>query len=171
MANNLDYYYDVNETVYASSSIGAATITSGGTYQLDLGLQDLTDLSGQSTIFVNKVRFKVMGTALNGTGTGQGYSYGDMVCGIIPSDLLNTDFDLLSMYQDYKAWPLKMGKDFYYQRTDGFMNSGFRMSYTYSPRKALLLNREQSLVLCLTDRFGENIQFNASITAQFKRGD
>ena len=171
MATNLDYYYDVNETIYASSSIGAATTLAGSTYQLDLGLQDLTDLSGQSSVFVNKVRFKVIGTALNGTGTGADYSYGHMVCGVIPSDLLNTDFDIFSMFQDYKAWPLKMGKDFYYQRTDGFMNNGFRMSYTFRPRKALLLNREQSLVLALTNVFGNNIEHNSSITAQFKRGD
>ena len=177
MASNLDYYYDVNDTIYATSSIGAAGITAGSTYQLDLGLQDLTDLSGQSSIFVNKVRFKVIGTSLNGTSTGPEYSYGHMVCGVVPSDLLNTDFDLLSVFQDYKAWPMKMGKDFFYQRmgphasNDSNMQNGFRMSYTFSPRKALLLNREQSIVMCISNSYGNNIEFNASITGQFKRGD
>lgn len=170
-ASNLDYYYDNNETIYASSSTAASTTVSGSTNQIDLGLQDLTDLSGQSTVFVNKVRFKVIGVALNGTGTGQDYSYGHMVCGVIPADLVNTDFDLFEGYQDYKGWPLKMGKDFYYQRSDGFMNNGFRMSFTFTPRKALLLNREQILVLCISNAFGNNIQYTASITAQFKRGD
>ncbi len=169
MATNLDYYYDNNETIYATSG-GVVTEASGGVTQTTLGLEDLTDLSGQSTVFVNKVRFKVVGTIEPGTGTGQDYSYGHMVCGVIPADLKNTDFDVLSIFQDYRAWPLKMGKDFYFQREET-MNAGFRMSFTYTPRKALLLNREQLLTLCITNAFGLNIQCYPTITAQFKRGD
>jgi len=168
MATNLDYYYDNNETIYASSS-GVVTSASGSTVQTSLGLEDLTDLSGQSTVFVNKVRFKCIGTIEEGTAS-QDYSYGHMVCGVIPADLVNTDFDLLSVYQDYRAWPLKMGKDFYFQR-ENTMNTGFRMSVTFTPRKALLLNREQLLVMCFTNGFGLTVQHYDSITAQFKRGD
>lgn len=166
----LDYYYDVNETIYATDS-GVSSLVAGSTTQRDLGLQDLTDLSGQSTIFVNKVRFNVIGTLVKGTGLGQDYAYGHMLCGVIPSDLVNTDFDLFSSYQDYKAWPLKMGKHFYFQKENDIMNNGFRMSFTYTPRKALLLNREQSIVLCVTNELGMNCQFHASINLQAKRGD
>ena len=175
MAVNLDYYYDNNETIYASEHFLFQNQAMGTNNQITLGLQDLTDLSGQSTIFVNKIKFKVRGSGIADSGTGT-YCYGLMTAGIIPADLINTDFELMQTYQDYRAWPIKLGKDFFYQRVDSVSNTqpmatGFSMSLTYTPRKALLLNREQLIALCVTPEYGVNTQFIASIYLQAKRGD
>ena len=45
------------------------------------------------------------------------------------------------------------------------------MIVTYTPRKALLLNREQDIVLCTKNTYGNNVGVLNSIIVQAKRGD
>ena len=54
-----DYYVDNNSTIYASAreQIGdtQSGLPTGNAMHVSLGLSDLTDLSGQSSIYVNKI--------------------------------------------------------------------------------------------------------------------
>ena len=104
-----DRYIDNNETIYFSES-EYNSISAGTSLETKLSLRDIPELSGQSTIFINKIRFQVEGVCLSGS---PGNSRGHMVCGIGPYGT-STVFDELEKYQQVKGWPLKMAKRFYY---------------------------------------------------------
>lgn len=169
-----DYYYDNNDTIYATDRELHLNTTAGNSIRLHLGLSDLTELSGQSTVFVNKVVCKYRGYGHKG---GVNQTYGSMVCGIVPASVAGSgtpsDTKTLGNYQDIRGWPLKNGKQHYYAYTGSldtnFLNS-VSMSFTYRPKKALLLNRDQRIIMTVTNAYGVNITGLLSMELQLKRG-
>ncbi len=165
----VDYYVDNNETIYASEQEYNA-ILPGASLETKIGLQDLTDLTGQSTVFVNKIRFEFEGVCLD---EGLNYSWGHFVCGIAPEGY-STTLSFFDRYQALKGWPFKMAKKYYHVANGNFASGSrnkIRMVHTFTPRDALLVNREQEIVLCTTNRFGANIAGLNSVVLQLKRGD
>ena len=165
----VDYYVDNNETIYASENAYNA-ILAGNSLETKIGLQDLTDLTGQSTVFVNKIRFEFEGTCLDDE---PNYSWGHIVCGIAPEGYATT-LSFFDRYQTIKGWPFKMAKKYYHVANSNFASGSrnkIRMVHTFTPRDALLVNREQEIVLCTTNRFGASIAGLNSIVLQLKRGD
>lgn len=164
-----DYYVDDLEMIYASENAYNA-ILPGASMETKIGLQDLTDLSGQSTVFVNKIRFQFEGVCMD---DGVNYSWGHMVCGVAPEGY-GTTLSFFDRYQSLKGWPFKMAKK-YYHVANGNFASGSRnkinLVHTFTPRKALKINRGQEIVMCTTNRFGANIAGLNSVVLQLKRGD
>jgi len=167
-----DYYYDNNDTIYATDRMLSIGQAAGVSVKLHTGLSDLLELPGQSTVFVNKIVFKYRGYAHTG---GVNQTYGAMVCGIVPTSVAvgpAAAVETLSLYQDIRGWPIKNGKQHYYAYS-GITASPLReirMSLTYRPKKALLLNRDQRIVLCIANAYGVNITGLLQIELQLKRG-
>lgn len=182
----VDYYVDDNETIYVSqtnnfSNVSPASWTANN--YTHISLQDLTalaDLSGQSTVFVNKVVFKFQLQGNFGTGSPLTYGSGDFIAGIVPYDLLGTDeFFTLASFQDVKGWPIKGSRGYYFvspldnmgASQDGLSDQWFRFQLTYKPRKALLINRNQAIVFSWKGYSGVSVTGNTNISATLKRGD
>jgi len=170
-----DYYVDNNKTIYATQRAFTPALSGGNGFRTYLGLQDLTDLSGQSTIFVNWVRFEWSGHASQG---GVGESYGSTFAGILPYDIASDALSHqqrkeLDTFQDVKGWPIKNSKRFYYSYTGSNENSNnaSKTIFTYNPKNALVLNREQALFFIVYNEYGQDISGLLSITAQLKRCD
>lgn len=168
----VDYWYGNNDLIYASDSTYFQQYSSGSYNKIFIGLEDLTELPGQSTMFVNKVHFRAEGEVVAGGLAGQ--SDGHMLAGVVPRDLVNSvDFDSLVDYQNYQAWPLKMSQKFYcsFASDPGNSINKISLSYTYTPRKALVLNREQVLVLGFHNDSGDDVSYMLSMFLQAKRGN
>tara|TARA_Y100000401_G_C8298309_1_gene212613 strand:- start:158 stop:682 length:525 start_codon:yes stop_codon:yes gene_type:complete len=172
-----DYYVDNNSTIYASAreQIGdtQSGLPTGNAMHVSLGLSDLTDLSGQSSIYVNKITFQLTGFQPNGGTTD--YMLGHFLCGIIPTDKLGTEFSDYDHFQDIKGWPLKASKKFF-GNTSGHNNASdtpqnLRTSFTYSPRSSLLINREQSIIMTVRNDYGDELYGVMSIDLVGRRGD
>lgn len=166
-----DFYVDDNETIYVSHS-GYQTTSSGTSDQISLGLADLGELSGQSTIFINKIRFEINGYVGAGTNETRGF----MVAGVVRSDLVaGTNFDSYGDFQDVKGFPFKNSMKHFHALPQDVANGSdtcnVRLIHTFTPRKALLLNREQDIVLALKNTSGESITSYFTMVCQFKRGD
>lgn len=169
-----DYYTDNNKTIYASEDDYSALIPIGNSLETKLSLQDLTDLSGQSTVFVNWIRFEFKGTVAT-VATPAASAHGWMVAGIAPNGYA-TALSYYNRYQSIKGWPLKNSKRFFScfrQTSSADAGTQIRMVYTFRPRKALKLNREQDIVLVTTNSGTSinDIQGLNSIVVQYKRGD
>lgn len=164
------YYVDNNKTIYAADNDLEINISStGSSRQLALGLGTFPELSGQSTVYVNKVMASFKGYGHSG---GVNHGHGTFTVGVVPTDTLSTvSYEGYAAFQDYKAWPLKNGLVYYYCYTADPANSMNRvsLSFTYSPRKALVLNREQSIVLNINNVYGVNITGLLSLRLQLKR--
>ncbi len=170
-----DYYVDNNKTIYATARVFNNGIVAGGAFRTYIGLQDLADLAGQSTVFVNWVRFEWQGHATNG---GVGESYGHSVAGILPYDVAAaaaaaTDYNKYEDFQEVKGWPIKNSRREYYSYTGSSGNSlnSSKTIFTYNPKNALLINREQALYFAIFNEYGQDISGVISITCQLKRGD
>lgn len=170
-----DYYVDNNETIYATQRSFVPTMAAGNQTKTYLGLADLTDLSGQSTMFVNWVRFEWWGHASQG---GVGESYGHTVAAILPRSIGTAagaagNYHDLADFQVIKGWPIKNSKRFYYSYcgTSNNSNNISRTVFTYNPKNTLVLNRDQVLYLVLDNNYGQPISGLLSIVAQLKRGD
>ena len=164
----VDYYVDDNETIYCSDYAYHASTASGTSDQQSLGLSDLAELPGQSTWFINKVVF-----AYQGNCTGASDGRGHFIAGVVRRDLVaGTNFDNYTDFQDVKGFPMKGSKKFFYYTTDPLSSkNAVNYVHTWTPRKALLLNREQDIVLCIKNHAGSDLSGILSIIIQAKRGD
>lgn len=162
-----DVYIDDNETIYASDYTLHVT-ASGTSDQTAIGLSDLVELPGTSKWFINKVVFAYQGNC-TGASDGRGHILG----GVVRRDLVaGTNFDNYTDYQDIKGFPLKGSKKFFWYTTDPLSTmNGIKYVHTWTPRKALLLNREQDIVCCIKNHAGSDLTGVLSIVVQAKRGD
>jgi len=176
MPVTIDSYVDNQTRVVQVSNwaveVGAGK-PAGSNMHTFLSPRDVPNLSGTAKVFVNKVRFEFQGIVVNG---GVGESYGFMTCSILPYDIasaIGTNMPIWSDYDDVRGWPINMGKRFYFAYAGDTANSrnGIRMVLTYSPRKALIINREQALFLNIYNAYGQPITGHLSICASLKRGD
>lgn len=168
----VDYYVDDNEMIIASEALTVSSLIAGSSRQVSLGLSDLGELPGQSTWFINKVVFHFKGYHESAAAAlGIGY----MVAGVVRRDLVaGTNFDSWIDFQDVNGFPFKNGKKYYTAVGIGSEDSTghqISMSYTWTPRKSLKLNREQDLVLAIRNSVGNDISGYLSIICQAKRGD
>lgn len=185
MAITNSLYVDNNETIYASSDMDASNVAGGGKISLITGLAEFgADLSGQSTVFVNSIKFKVSGY-MDPDDTDFNKTSCFMIGGIIPegSATTSTGPGRLHDYQDLKGWPLK--GCFGYGRLLRPKNVGmttvnwqgygsdFSWTKTFKPRKALLLSRLQSICFTVTNDAsnGSDVMLLLSLEMQLKRGD
>lgn len=167
-----DIYFDNNETIYCSTETFTTPVGAGSNAILTFGLSDLAELPGQSTWFVNKLQFSLSGyQRIDGTATGPTEGF-FMAC-VLPRDLVGSSFDSLKDLQDYKAWPMKgcFGWTVCQAGDVNPVNNRFSATRTYSPRKALVLNREQNIYFIWDNRVGPDCGIQLSINGQFKRGD
>lgn len=164
-----DYYVDNNETIYAS--IETLDSDSTGT-SLTFGLSDLGELSGQSTVFVNWIQFKISGF-VELDGTAGSFNQGKWGCFILPRDLSSNAYDSLADVQDIRAWPLKecFGFTGLAQGEDNPVNNRFVVSKVFRPRDALLINREQNIYMFWKPVSGPDCTVMLEMNCQFKRGD
>jgi len=166
------YYYDNNKTIYcAERELQVNVAAAASSVQMDLGLANLPDLSGQSTVFVNKIMITAKGYGHIG---GVNRGYGTLTCGIVPTDLAaGTMFEGYSSFQDVKGWPLKNGLKYYVvfcnTSPSGSDMNRISLSYTYTPKKALVLNREQSVIANFHNTYGVNCDVLLTIALQLKR--
>ena len=168
-----DTYFDLNETVYCTAKANDNSVSSTSSIILTYGLSDLAELPGQSTWFVNKLQFQIFGFQ-NIDGSATGPTEGFFMASIVPRDLVaSMTFAELADLQDYKAWPLKgcFGWTYCQAADVNPVNNKFSATRTYSPRKALVLNREQNIVLNWKNRSGPDSNLHMAINGQFKRGD
>lgn len=183
MTVNIDYYIDDNETIYVSDR-ETLSLTPGNKGSIFCGIDDIDDLSGQSTVFLNKVRFHVSGW-IDPDGSDLNNTFLFMLAGVIPQGSYGTSTapGKLEDYQELKGFPLKGCYGYAstlkprdvtvpeenWQQVNNFVS----WSRTYRPRKALLLSRLQEL--CFTvynaSSSGSDVSVWATIEVQFKRGD
>lgn len=163
MAN---WYVDNNETIYAYESLSTASLGVSNSVYTTLGLADLTDLSGQSTWLINRIRFYVKVFSDNAGSAQQETTYGFALGGIAPVG--TTGLDRVSDYQEVKGWPLK-GVDHYLftqvcAAVDDPSNAStktmqsFSKTWTPSRRNHLALNRGQEVVWNFRHISGNPIQ-------------
>ena len=170
----VDSYVDnTTRVIQASNWTWSNGLNAGVNMHTWISPRDVPNLSGTAKVFVNKVRFEFQGVVQNG---GVGESYGFMVAGILPYDIASdvaTDVDIWSDFDDLRGWPINLGKRFYFAYAGDTANSnnGIRMIMTYSPKKALIINREQALFLNIYPQYGQPINGHLSIIASMKRGD
>jgi len=170
----IDSYVDpTTKVIQASNWTYQQSRLAGENMHTWLGPQDVPHITGTSEVFVNKVRFEFQGSVHIG---GLYESYGFMVAGILPYDIASSVSGtpvIWSDYDDLKGWPINMGKRFYYAlaQTANNSNNGIRMILTYSPRKSLILNREQALFVMVYNHYGQPIDGHLSVSASFKRGE
>lgn len=104
-----DYYVDDNETIYVHVEESSASINDLQGFNLTWGLPDLAELSGQSTVFLNSVHFKLNGWTKDTAEISDTVIY--CVAGIIPEGTVATatsgEYCKLENYQQVKGWPLK----------------------------------------------------------------
>jgi len=190
VAVNLNWYIDDNETIYVSDYKKFEGFDGGDDFNLTFGLPDIGPLSGQSTVFINKLEFKLSSWLKpEGTTSSQPASV-FALCGIAPYDYLNSSenptnkLERLSDYQEVKGWPLKGCFGWSnYAREYGSISGGASnwqgvlsncsWSRTYRPRKALLISRLQAVVFNIQNTFNTAGTLHGwmSVTAQLKRGD
>jgi hypothetical protein len=161
-------YIDNNKTIYTQDKSLNINITAGSYVNLSLGLQDIPQLSGQSTVYVNKVFAKFKGYAHSG---GANQSYGSFTVGVVPEDIRNLPWTGLASFMDYQAFPLKNGSNYWwaYSGDAGNPINTVSSSFTYSPRKTLVINREQVIVANINHLYGVNVTGLLSLRLQLKR--
>ena len=184
MSQQIDYYIDDNETIYASVILAGATASAGTGDNITFSIDDLTELSGQSTVYVNMVKFRFDAYNENRADVSKSIAY--CVAGIVPVGTIpdfNNGLAKLEDYQQIKGWPLKgcygyatMGRGSSsaagYQNTGNYQKVSFQK--TYRPRKALLISRLQMITFnaSLVPNFsGENAEGYLSMELQLKRGE
>lgn len=171
-----NFYVDNNETVYAHYT-SSVNLSAGTVGRLSQGLADIGELPGQSTWFINKIRFSFHGLFSLAAGTAvESNCY--FQAGIIPRDLSGSYIADLTDYQTIKGWPLKMCNGFVFKQTItglatvsmGISNM-VNFSRTYTPRKALVLNREQNINWTVKNGPGSrDLQGYLEVNIQAKRG-
>jgi hypothetical protein len=144
-------YVDENKTIYAYQSLKQTNIPTGSSANVTLGLADMTDLSGQSTIIINKIHFGV--TAFLDSATPADQMGSCLVLGgITPEGYISpsggvSNLANLSDYQEIKGWPLKGVSKFLASMPtnvvdqNGLVRSSFTKSFTTTRGNSLALNR------------------------------
>ena len=183
MTSQIDFYIDENETIYVSDK-AILTITPGNKGSLLSGFQYIGELIGQSTCFVNKVRFHVSGW-IDPDGSDLNDTRMFMLAGVVPYQNFTTSNapGKLEDYQELKGFPLKgcYGYSSSPKPRDSAVpsdnwqqvNNYFTWSRTYKPRTALLLSRLQEFCFTVYNESASasDIKALSSIEIQFKRGD
>lgn len=171
-----NFYVDNNETVYAHYN-NSVNLSAGTVGRLSQGLADIGELPGQSTWFINKIKFSFHGYFDLGSGSSPD-SYCYFQAGIIPRDLSGTYVADLTDYHTIKGWPLKMCNGIVFKQTiTGLatvsmgVSNMVNFSRTYTPRKALVLNREQNINWTVKNLPGSRDLFGyLEVNIQAKRG-
>ncbi|HHZ81679.1 MAG TPA: hypothetical protein EYN64_03000 [Flavobacteriales bacterium] len=165
-------YIDNNETVYTQVRTVEGNLAQGSTAEVTFGLSDVGELPGQSNWFVNKLVFMAKG-CIDLDGSDVGLSEGQTVAGVVPRDIVASyDWDSLNDFQDFKAWPLKGTIAYtFMQGSQNPARNAFSVTKTYSPRSALVLNREQNIVWSYKNVLGLDVLVQLCIYGQFKRGN
>ena len=188
MSLNLKTYVDDNETIYVSDYKQFDDFGGGDDFNLTWGLAEIDKLEGQSTVFINRLDFKLHSWLEPDETSSSQPACVQSVCGIAPIDYFNSDENptnklrFVSDYQDVKGWPLKncFGWSTYARENPRVSGTDWQgvlsscsWSRSYRPRKALLINRLQAVVFNIYQDFGTagDLKGWMSVTAQLKRGD
>jgi hypothetical protein len=177
MANVPAWYIDNNKTIYYSDQDYFSNLAAG-TFKLTAGLSDITDLPGQSTWIVNKIK---MGVHFNVDVdvSFAGACYGSTLAGIMPRGN-TTIFNVLNDYLDVKGWPLKGSfRSWHYMNMDSGLPAPSTLlalnrrdiTITYSPRKTLVLNREQDINWSLNNDSSVDVSGKTWIYIEARRGE
>ena len=171
-AVNPVWYIDDNKTIYYSDR-NYITNMSLGSDQMTAGLADITSIPGQSTWIINRIRFGLY-LNMDYDGSVSMPAYGSMLLGIV--DRGNTQiFDYFDDYQDIRGWPLKgTHRTWYIQSIDSPelapLNKAV-ISGTYSPRKTLVLNRMQDIMVNVDNVGSTDVEGSYWISIEARRGD
>ncbi len=158
MVQYIDYYIDDNETIYVHVAEDSATVNDTQGFNVRFDLSMITELSGQSTVFLNHARFAVNGANASADDVNNCVVYN--VAGIVPEGTITAHgngFSSLDDYQQVKGWPLKgcfgtatrgRGRDSTVA-ADMWQGVGQRVTWTktYKPRSSLLISRMQMITL------------------------
>ena len=167
MVQQSDFYVDDNETIYASIHLPNASINDTTGHNVTFDMDDLDSLTGQSTVYVNSVKFRA--DLYNSDRTEVSDTVVFCLAGIVPSGTVSSysnGLPRLADYQAIKGWPLKGCYGYAYGRgaftPADYTNTGNyqKVSWqkTWKPRKALLLSRLQTVL------------FNVSLVTYFPLG-
>lgn len=171
MAITPDIWFGTNDVIYSSNRGIQSSLSASASHKLDFGLSDMAELPGQSTIYVNKLKFVVR--ILIEDPSAASWQEGKFCAGIVPRDAVGAGYEQLADFQDYMAWPLKgcVGFNFTppFNQSTGQQMSSFTM--TYSPRDSLLINREQNIILTYRNTTGPDVTCFLSCVGQFKRAN
>jgi hypothetical protein len=162
------YIDNLYKQLYVSDYTYDATVAAGSSEQLTFGLSDFGELPGQSTWYIRSIRFYCMGYQ-DEAGLAP-----DTRCrllgGIVNRDISTTNYGELSDYQDVAGWPLnKVQKEFIVRNQP--QKNWFSFQHTYTPRKALTLNREQNIVWNVKNMVGNSMTFMVACYLHAERGD
>lgn len=165
------YIQPTGDLIYTQLKVADANVASGSSASLTFGLEDIADLPGQSTWFVNRLHFQLhVVTELDGIDTG--ITQGRFMAGIIPRGEALTVFNDLGDFEDLIAWPLKGVMGYTAQQgSENPANNKSTVSRTYSPRDVLVLNRGQNITWAWYNIDGPDCWVMMSIIGQFKRGE
>jgi len=177
-----EMYVDENKTIYAYDSKRQLGVASGSSANITLGLDDLTDLSGQSTIIINRIHFLVT-AFIDSTVIPSTVSAFFALGGIAPAGFVSasggvSNLGNVSDYQEVKGWPLKGVQKYGVARQDALApveqglitKSSFSKTWTPSRKNALALNRGQEIVLNVRSAYSEWDYF-LSIILEARRGE
>lgn len=169
MAVTPDIWFGTNDVIYSQNRTINSSLNSATSMKLDFGLSDMAELPGQSTIYVNKLHFKL--TIFQEDPDNPSYQEGKFCAGIVPRDAVSAGYETVKDFQDYMAWPLKgvVGYNLTPPRIGGNGVSSF--SFTYRPRDALLINREQNIIFTYTSNTGPEVSVMIQCLGQFKRAN
>lgn len=164
------WYGNENNLIYASYQKDDTLVASGDDVGFSFGLTDFTELPATSHMFLNRIRFHIKVWTIPG---GLSYVEGSWIGLICPRDLAGNSFSDLNDAQDYYAWPLRDMYGFTLNQGDPTSTqpavSQTTMTKTYSPRKSLVLNREQIIYFNWHHESGPDVQLSMNMTAEFKR--
>ena len=182
MSLNIDYYVDNNETIYVKDRLIGSGLSGGQKAVLLTGISDIPLLSGQSTVFVNHIRFKASGF-IDPDGSDFNNSYIEFAGGIVPADdFISSNGPVpLDDFQDVKGWPLKncYGYSSLMRPRDSGVgtgwqgyNSNFSVTRSYKPRSSLLVSRIQEISWGIVNYTNSSdIDYLLTVEMQLKRGD
>jgi hypothetical protein len=169
MAITPDIWFGTNDVIYSQNRTIQTSLSAGASMKLDFGLSDMAELPGQSTVFVNKLKFQV--TVIPEFTLS--FQDGTFCAGIVPRDAVGAGYETVKDFQDYMAWPLKGCVGFNITPGISVIPGGrvSTFSMTYSPRKALLINREQNIIFTYKSEGGGDVTVMLNCMGQFKRGN
>lgn len=174
-----EYYYDTNKTIYSYHSVKELGVAAGSSANITLGLDDLTDLSGQSTIIINRIHFAVTSfvdsTVLPNTICSALCLGGIAPAGYITASGAISNLGNVSDYQELEGWPLKGVQKYVVSKQpagpdqNSLQRSSFSKIWTPSKKNSLALNRGQEIVFNVRTVYGE-LDSYLSIFIEARRG-
>jgi hypothetical protein len=170
MAITPEVWFGTNDMIYTQNRTINSSLNATDSMKLDFGLSDMAELPGQSSIYVNKLHFKL--TIFMEDPDNTSYQEGKFVAGIVPRDAVNLGFETVKDFQDYMAWPLKGVGGYNMTSPGAYTGNGVsNFSFTYTPRRVLLINREQNIIFTYTSGSGPEVSVMISCYGQFKRAN